>query len=246
MDRDDLEHEHTPEAIRTRLAAGPRHVYVRDWIYGGTDGAVTTFAAVSGVVGAQLPARVVILIGLANLLADGFSMAAGNYLGTRSERDDLERLEAVERRHIRRDPGGEREEVRQIFEAKGFAGEDLESAVALITADEDRWVRTMLAEEYGLPASVRSPMRAGVTTFLAFGICGFVPLVPFYAAWGNPFGLSAAATAAVFFAIGAAKSAWSTDPWWKSGLQTLAIGVAASAIAYAVGVVLRTLYLGAG
>src|SRR5688500_2452737 len=98
------EHEHSPEAIKKRLAAGPRHSYLRDWIYGGIDGAVTTFAVVAGVVGAQLSTKIILVIGLANILADGFSMAASNYLGTKSEQDEIERLVAIENRHIEKFP----------------------------------------------------------------------------------------------------------------------------------------------
>ena len=70
-----MEHEHTVEAIGERLAAGPRHNYLRDWIYGGIDGSVTTFAVVTGVVGAQLSPVVIVIMGFANLVGDGFSMA---------------------------------------------------------------------------------------------------------------------------------------------------------------------------
>ncbi|MBI4563057.1 MAG: VIT1/CCC1 transporter family protein, partial [Candidatus Rokubacteria bacterium] len=146
-----LEHDHSPAAIRARLAAGPRHNYLRDWVLGGLDGAVTTFAVVSGIVGAHLSSGVILVLGFANLLADGFSMAASNYLATKAEREDLEHLAAVETRHIETFPAGEREEVRQIFRAKGLGGDDLERVVELITADRGRWVRTMLTEEYGLP-----------------------------------------------------------------------------------------------
>jgi hypothetical protein len=75
---------HTPEAIRARLAAEREHSYLRDFIYGGIDGSVTTFAVVSGVAGADLAASIVIILGLANLIGDGFSMAASNFLGTRA------------------------------------------------------------------------------------------------------------------------------------------------------------------
>lgn len=131
-----LEHSHTQEAIRARLARDPGVSYLRDWIYGGIDGVITTFAVVAGVVGADLPSRVILVLGLANLVADGFAMAAGNYSGTQAERDDYDRLLAVERKHIAIVPEGEREEIRQIFGSKGFSGDNLESIVDVITADE--------------------------------------------------------------------------------------------------------------
>ena len=234
-----LEHGHTLEAIAARLSAGPRHNYLRDVIYGGVDGAVTTFAVVAGVVGAELSATVILIMGFANLAADGFSMAASNFLGTKAEREDFERLEAVERRHIEIIPEGEREEVRQIYRGKGFGGDDLERIVNLITADRTRWVRTMLTEEYGLPTEVRSPLKAALATFAAFCLCGLVPLLPYVFGAREAFGLSALLTGCVFFAIGSAKSRWSTASWWRSGLSTLAVGGLAAALAYAVGVLLR-------
>jgi len=84
-------------------------------------------------------------------------MAASNFLGTRTEGEQAKHIEAIERRHIDTIPEGEREEVRQIFRAKGFGGEDLERVVQLITSDREWWVTTMLSEEYGLPRETRSP-----------------------------------------------------------------------------------------
>jgi vacuolar iron transporter family protein len=234
-----LEHGHTLDAIRERLSAGPRHNYLRDIIYGGIDGSVTTFAVVAGVVGAELSHSVILIMGFANLAADGFSMAASNFLGTRAEREDFEHLESVERRHIEVVPEGEREEVRQIFRAKGFEGEELERAVRLITADRSRWVRTMLTEEYGLPVEIRSPWRAAVSTFAAFCLCGLVPLLPYVFGARESFWLSTTLTGGVFFTIGSVKSRWSTASWWRSGLSTLAVGGLAAALAYAVGLLLR-------
>ena len=236
-----MEHEHTVAAIGERLAAGPRHNYLRDWIYGGIDGSVTTFAVVTGVVGAALSPVVIVIMGFANLLADGFSMAASNFLGTKSEHDDMLRLATIEHRHIEVAPEGEREEVRQIFAAKGFDGADLERVVELITSDRDRWVRTMLTEEYGLPLEPRSPWLAALMTFSAFIVCGVVPLVPFLFRMPNAFGISILLTGTVFFIIGSIKSRWSTIGWWRSGLSTLVVGGIAAALAYAVGVVLRRL-----
>jgi VIT1/CCC1 family predicted Fe2+/Mn2+ transporter len=236
-----MEHEHSVEAIQERLSAGPKQNYLRDWIYGGIDGSVTTFAVVTGVIGAHLSPAVIVIMGFANLVGDGFSMAASNFLGTRSEHDDVGRLEAIERRHIELAPEGEREEVRQIFAAKGFAGTDLERVVELITSNPDRWVRTMLTEEYGLPMQPRSAWKAAATTFSAFAICGLVPLIPFLSRFNNAFLISVILTALVFFIIGSVKSIWSTVSWWRSGISTLLVGGIAAGLAYVVGVFLKNL-----
>jgi vacuolar iron transporter family protein len=236
-----MEHEHTVEAIHERLSAGPRQNYLRDWIYGGIDGSVTTFAVVSGVVGARLSPWIILVMGFANLFADGFSMAASNFLGTKAEHEDLQRLEAVEYRHVDLAPEGEREEVRQIFRSKGFAGEDLTRLVDLITSDRTRWVRTMLTEEYGLPQAVRSPWLAAITTFSAFLVCGLVPLLPYLFGSSDPLVLSLIMTGGVFFTIGSVKSRWSTSVWWSSGLSTLAVGATAAGLAYTVGLLLTHL-----
>lgn len=238
---DGLEHPHTREAIRERLASGPAHSYLRDVVYGGIDGAVTTFAIVSGVVGAQLSPRIVLILGIANLVADGLSMAAGNYLATRTEHEEAHHTATMERRHIAVAPEGERAEVREIFRRRGLEGDLLERVTEAITADRDRWVRTMLRDEHGLPASIRSPWRAAASTFIAFVVCGLVPLLPFLMELGDAFWAASTATGVVFFAIGAVKSRWSPRPWWRSGLETLAVGGGAAAVAYAIGAGLRTL-----
>jgi vacuolar iron transporter family protein len=237
----ETEHEHTVEAIRRRLATGPRQSYLRDWVYGGIDGTVTTFAIVSGVVGARLAPHVILIIGGASLVADGFAMAAGDYLATRSEQDELERAEAIERRHIATYPEGEREEVRQILRTTGIPDGVLNQVVASITSDRDLWVRLMLHGEYGLPDALRSPRQAAGMTFLAFLTCGLVPLLPFALGFRDAFWMACLITGAVFFLIGALKSRWSTRPWWHSAGTTLALGASAAGFAYVVGFCLRGL-----
>ncbi|MEO8650005.1 MAG: VIT1/CCC1 transporter family protein [Acidobacteriota bacterium] len=236
----ELEHDHSIEAIAERIAS-VKHNYVRDWIYGGIDGAVTTFAVVSGVAGADLSVTIVLILGSANLLADGFSMAASNFLGTRAEIDDYRRLEKIERRHIAVEPEGEREEVRQIYRDKGFEGKALEKAVELITSDNDVWVKTMLTEEYGLPTEVRSPSKAALSTFSAFFLCGLVPLLPYLFGMQASFTVSSVLTGLTFFIIGSVKSRWSTQSWLRSGLETFFVGALAAGLAYFVGVLLKDL-----
>ncbi len=239
-------HEHTTEAIRERLEAGPQASYLRDWVYGGIDGAVTTFAIVSGVIGANLSTSIILILGAANIVADGFSMAASNYTGTKTELEEYARLREHEEQQIVLDKEGETEEIREIYRAKGFEGDDLERAVEIITGDKERWVSTMLTEEYGLPLSERSPMKAAGGTFLAFLLCGLVPLLPFglipdLLGQSEAFTWSIVATAVTFFFIGSAKSRWSVVSWWRSGSETLAIGLVAASMAYLIGYWLRGL-----
>jgi len=235
-----LEHSHTQQAIRARLARGPRSNYLRDWIYGGIDGAVTTFAIVAGVAGADLSAAVVLVLGFANLLADGLAMAASNYIGTKAERDDYDRVLGIESKHIALEPDGEREEIRQIFAAKGFSGADLERIVTVITSDRKLWAETMAVEEYGLSPTPRSPVLAALSTFAAFIACGLVPLVTYLSAGG--LAACVVAAGATFFGVGAIKSRWSPLAWWRSGLETLLIGMSAAAVAFAVGYGLTTVF----
>ncbi|SEM85660.1 VIT1/CCC1 transporter family protein [Palleronia pelagia] len=229
------EHGHSPEEIRTRIGAPRGRGYLRDVVYGAIDGGVTTFAIVAGVAGAGLSPLVIVALGLANVFADGFSMAAGNYSATKSEVDDIRRLRAVEMRHIATDPEGERREVREILRQKGLSGDVLEEATAQITSRREPWLQMMLEGEYGLGSVAPHPMRAALATFAAFLVTGMVPLLPFLFGMENAFRASSVATLTVFFAIDGLKSLWSLAPWWRSGLETLLIGGAAAAVAYGIG-----------
>ncbi len=204
-------------------------------VYGAIDGSVTTFAIVAGVAGAGLSPFVIVALGLANVLADGFSMAASNFSGTKAELDDMRRLRKVEERHIERYPDGERQEVREILAQKGLSGRVLDEATEEICSDRENWIQMMMEGEYGLAAVDPHPMRAAVATFIAFMIAGLVPLMPFSLGVANAFTVSIWMTGAAFFAIGALKSRWSLAPWWRSGLETLAIGGVAAGLAYVVG-----------
>ena len=206
---------------------------------------MTTFAVVAGAAGANLSDTIVVILGVANLLADGFSMAVSNYLGTRAERQRRDLARREEERHVDEYPEGEREEVRQLFAQKGFSGDDLERAVDVITSDRDRWVDTMMSEELGYGADASNPLRAAAATFVAFVVIGALPLVVFL--WNiatssdisHPFAWSAALTALAFVTVGALKARVVEQAWWRAGMETLLVGGGAAVVAYAVGVALE-------
>ena len=175
-----------------RSFASAQAMYLRDWVYGGMDGTVTIRGRCRCCC-AGLSPSIVIVIGLANLIADGFSMAAGNFVSSRAERDNTERLLASEH--------------------------------------ADGGSRPKLPREKAL--AVRSPLTAALCTFLAFAAFGLVPLIPYLASGG--FAASIVATVITFFVIGAAKSRWSLQPAWQSGLETLAIGGSAAVLAFVAG-----------
>lgn len=236
-----LEVQHQPEAIRRRLQARKRRSYLGDAVLGGIDGCVTTFAVVAGTVGGGFSGVVAVVLGFANLLADGFSMAVSNYQGTKSQLELVERVRRSEEAQVNLIPEGEREEVRQIFAAKGFEGETLEQVVAVITQDRDLWVDTMLTEEHGLQLDGPQPLRAALATFWAFIGVGLVPLLPFFLRLtpGQTFAASCVLTALAFFSVGVAKGRVLERSPLRSGLETLLVGGAAAAIAYGVGFGLR-------
>ena len=242
-----LQAEHTPEAVAARIAAETPHVYLRDFVYGAIDGCVTTFAVVAGAMGAGLSSGIVLILGFANLIADGFSMAVSNYLGTKADRQLLQRARRIEEDHVEEIPEGEIEEIREIFRQKGFEGDLLERVVTVITGDRRLWVDTMLREEWGLALAGPSPLKAAVSTFAAFNIVGLIPLLPFVLFYfinvspETAFAVSCIITAAAFFGVGAMKARYVAESWWRAGGETLAMGGGAALLAYVVGVLLSGL-----
>ena len=154
-----------------------------------------------------------------------------------SERDGLKKS------HIETIPEGEREEVRQIYAAKGLQGEALEEVVRVITEGRQRWVSTMLTEEWGLQLELPSPIRAALITFLAFLVAGFIPLIPliflFTFSLQAPFLISVIVTGVTFFVIGVLKGRVVERSLWRSGIETFLLGGSAAALAYLVGWLLQ-------
>lgn len=240
-----LSEEHHPEAIRERLNRPASDNLTADAVLGGIDGCVTTFAVVSGVVGAGFSPVVAVVLGFANLIADGFSMAVSSYESIKTSEEFIESIRDSEREHIERIPEGEQEEIRQIFQNKGFSGEVLEKIVGTICADQRLWIDTMLTEEHGILRSGRNPVKAALATFASFIMVGSVPLIPLmFPALDidTQFTISAVLAALMFFSIGAMKSRVFSKPVLRSGFSTLFTGGTAAVLAFFVGDFLRGLF----
>lgn len=218
--------------------------YIGEFIYGGIDGSVTTFAVVAGAAGAQLESSVVIILGFANLIADGFAMSVGSYLSTKSEKQNYEKHKRIEYWEVDNIPDKEREEIREIYEAKGFEGELLEQVVDKITEDKDRWVDTMMKDELGMTEETKSPFKMGLVTFISFVIMGFIPLIVYVIDYtgsfeGDLFTYSSVMTFIIFALIGFAKSYVTSTSKIRGIFETLFLGGSAAVLAYFVGDVLE-------
>lgn len=222
---------------------------IENFVYGAIDGTVTTFAVVAGVVGASLPSSVIVILGFANLFADGFSMAVGNYLAVKTQNEYIAKARKREEWEIDNLIEEEKQEIRDIYAKKGFKEELLEDVVRIITGRRKIWVDTMMREELGLIEGKNNPLDNAVNTFLGFNIIGIIPLIPFLFLYvsglnlsiGNAFFYSVVATASSFFLIGNISGKVVQKPMIRSGLNTLFIGGIAAVVSYGVGHLLSTL-----
>ena len=216
--------------------------YFDDFIYGSIDGAVTTFAIVAGVVGASLPTTIILILGLANLFADGFSMAVANYQASKSKNEFVKMKRREEEWQVDNLEEQEREEIREIYRKKGFKDELLEEVVRIITSRRKVWVDTMMKEELGLIEDEKNPIQSSVSTFVGFNLIGLIPLIPFiiFIIIGiepnsEAFIYSTASVVIAFFVVGMIKGMIVKKSKIFSGINTVIIGGVAAIVAYIVG-----------
>lgn len=235
------------EAHGTAVGRWIDPAYVQEFVYGSIDGVVTTFAVVAGSAGASLGTDVVIILGLANLIADGFSMAVGNFFSVRAERAHFERNRAQEEWEVDHLPEREREEIRQIYRHKGFSGRLLEEVTGVITGNREVWIDTMMKEELEMMKEERRPLHTALATFLSFLLVGLIPLAAYilaevvHIAQGNLFGISIAGTAVALSLIGALKTLVTGQRWYRGAIETILLGGIAAVLAYVAGDLLRQL-----
>jgi VIT1/CCC1 family predicted Fe2+/Mn2+ transporter len=231
--------------MTTEQHGGAGSQYIGEMVYGGLDGIVTTFAVVSGVAGAQLGAHVVLIMGLANLLADGFSMATGAYLSAKSEQEYYEREQARERWEVEHYPEGERAELYELYLNRGYTDEDARNLVEIQTRTVDRWVGAMMIDELDMHRDERNPLVNALATLGSFIVAGSVPLLVYLLGLAFPidpqtsFFVSLGLSGLALFGLGAAKVFITERNPIKGGLEMLAVGGLAAGVAYLVGVLLK-------
>lgn len=223
--------------------------YVAEFVYGGIDGAITTFAVVAGASGANLSIAVIIILGVANLLADGFSMSVGNYFSTKAQRDNYDKHKAIEYWEIENLRDVEIQEIREIYEKKGFKGELLEQVVATIISDKDVWVDTMMKEELNMEKDERPPIKTAAVTFMAFAAIGLIPLLSYLISWifdldkTHLFLYSCLLTGVGLAIVGYFKSLVTEKNKFISIAETLVLGGIAAGLSYVVGAVLEKMFV---
>jgi VIT1/CCC1 family predicted Fe2+/Mn2+ transporter len=238
-------HTHKAISMAAEKHGGAGSQYIGEMVYGGLDGIVTTFAVVSGVSGAQLGTSVILILGLANLFADGFSMATGAYLSTKSEQEYYRKEWEREAWEVEHFPEGERMELIDVYRGRGYSEEDARQMVDIQSKDPERWVNAMMLDELGMMKDESKPLLNALVTFASFVVAGSVPLLVYL------FGLfvdiprtatfpaSLIMSALALFGLGAAKVLVTKLNPLRSGLEMLVVGGLAAGVAYAVGVLLK-------
>ena len=212
-----------------------------DIILGGQDGLVNVLGVILGVAAATGDSYVIMVAGLAATFAESVSMGAVAYTSTLADADYYESEREREYRHIQEVPNLEKEEIRAIYRAKGFAGDLLERIVNTITSSPDVWVAVMMSEELQLqPVDRRTALRSAIIVGIAAIIGSLIPLAPFiFAPVSVGIIISIVLSALVLFIVGVIKARMTVGHPGKSGLEMAAIGTISALVGYAVGALLR-------
>lgn len=212
--------------------------YQPEIIYGGIDGSITTFAVVSGATGAGFKTEIIIILGIANLLADGLSMSVSSYLASKAEKHQYEKHRKSEVWSVENKPEEEKDEIRKIYESKGFTGSTLDEIVEVITSSKRQWVDEMMKDELKMMESAKSPLKKGSATYLSFIAIGLIPLLAYgtdlfmETSVNNLFFISSTLTFLTFILIGYFKAHMNQVSRVKGILETVFLGGLASLIAF--------------
>jgi VIT1/CCC1 family predicted Fe2+/Mn2+ transporter len=231
------------ERILERASEGHKQgTWLRDVILGGQDGLVNVLGIVLGLTAANAKTPLLIAAGLAATFAESVSMGAVAYTSSLAQRDHYQSELARERREMQEIPEEERNEIREIYAAKGFHGELLERIVETITSNDETWLDVMMSEELGLqPVDTSAVLRTSAIVTVAAIAGSLIPLFPyFFASRGLAITLAVVLSALALFGVGAFKARTLVGDWKRSGLQMVLIGLGAAVVGFVVGLFFHT------
>jgi vacuolar iron transporter family protein len=228
---------HSVEEIGRRHKEQGGGDILRPAVFGASDGVVSNLCLILGVSGASSSSHAVLVSGVAGLLAGAFSMAAGEYVSVRSQREMFEHQIDAERDELAEYPEQEAAELSLIYQARGLTKEDADKTASHLIANPQQALDTLSREELGLdPASLGSPFAAAGSSFASFAVGAAVPLAPFLITAGrSALGASIVSTAAALFAIGCAISLFTGHGALRSGVRMLIVGGLAGTVTYLIG-----------
>lgn len=234
---------------KSKISSSLGHHYLPEIVYGGIDGAITTFAVVAGATGAQAGYFYVLIFGFANLIADGFSMSVGNFFSTRSAKEKIDKIRSRKSGHILTDGKNEKDSIREIYKAKGLSGKVLDEVVETITSDRKVWLDTLMKEKLEITKDEKSPVKTAVATFISFFMIGLIPLSSYLIKTftelkeNSLFLIACIATGVALIIIGYFKSKVNEKRIMKGIIETLLLGGFAALLAYLAGGFLGDLLL---
>lgn len=221
----------------------PKHFeeYLGETVYGGIDGIVTTFAIVAGSVGAGLSSKIVLILGFANLIADGFSMGVGAYLSSKSERElyEKKRLDVIN--EVQGERSGGKDMIHKIYKRRGFKGKLLDEVAEVVSADKEHFVDVVMSEEYEMLPEKKAPFAIGIATYTAFIVVGFTPLSAYTLdsifGWDyeHLFIVTIVLSALAFVGVGLLKSQVAQTNKLRAVAETLVLGALAAGFAFYIG-----------
>lgn len=223
--------------------------HIKSAVYGGLDGIITTFATVTSVAGSGLPHSVILIIGLAHLVADGLSMGLGDMLSSQAEADLVNHERAREVWEFENYPEGEMEEMIELYEKKGISTEDAKLVVHTLAKYKEAFIDIMMIEELNLMPvdDDDSPLMGGIVTFVSFMAFGVIPLLSYLVNLIPGLGMSAdtvfyascVLTVITLFLLGAVKATFVGQQWWKSGTSMMINGTVAASCGWLIGYLLK-------
>lgn len=227
------EHWHSPEGK-----------FIREVILGINDGLIETLGFVTGVFGATAASKIIVITGMAQIIAGSISMAIGAYVSQKSFKEFYDKEEDIEKKEMEAKPEEERAEIEAIYKKKGFKGDELKAAVHRITSDKKVWLDTMMVQELGLVREgYTHPVKSGAVTGLSYIFGAIPPLSPYFLFSVERAFIASVILSMIFlFFVGSMKSRWARIWWVWSGVEVMAFGLGAVIVTYSIGKLISMIF----